>query len=288
MSIQAKFKSQFGNFALEVDFEIPSPGVTAIFGRSGSGKTTFLRCVAGLERPTHGRLWVDGEVWQDDAAGVFMPSHRRAVGYVFQEVSLFSHLNVLENLKFGFDRVPADRRTVQFGHVVDLLGLGPFLNRGSSGLSGGERQRVGIGRAILSSPRLLLLDEPLSSLDAQSRNEILPYLESLRHDLRIPILYVTHAVEEVRRLADHVVAFEGGRVRAQDRSSIISQWDGNRSIAGSRCIRITEVADMACANKRVTFVRGGKTGTMVLSEEDARIFGFRVGAELDVRSGDED
>lgn len=212
-AICARFKLDFASFVLDVDLELPGRGVTALFGHSGSGKTSLLRCMAGLERVPGGELSVNGAVWQD--ANTFVPTHRRPLGYVFQEASLFSHLSVRRNLEYGMKRVPAGLRRGGLDACIELLGIGPLLDRATQGLSGGERQRVAIARALAASPELLLLDEPLASLDLARKNEILPYLERLHDDLDIPVLYVSHAPEEVARLADHVVLLESGRVVAQ-------------------------------------------------------------------------
>ena len=207
--IEARFSGRLGGFALDVGFAAPEEGITALFGPSGCGKTTTLRCVAGLER-LPGRLAFGGETWQDETR--FLPPHKRPVGYVFQEASLFPHLSVTGNLRYGLRR--AADRGVAFDEVVGLLGLAHLLDRAPARLSGGERQRVAIGRALLSQPRLLLMDEPLAALDRDSKDEILPYLERLHDVLAIPVLYVSHDLAEVGRLADHLVLLEGGRVRA--------------------------------------------------------------------------
>lgn len=210
--IRAHFTMQLESFALDAAFGMPATGVTALFGPSGSGKTTLLRCIAGLERAA-GTLHVNGETWQDD--NIFVPTHKRPLGYVFQEASLFSHLSVRANLEYGLKRMPQAERRVQLEQVVEWLGLDRLIERDDpSGLSGGERQRAAIGRALLTSPRILLMDEPLSSLDANSKQEILPYLERLHRELNIPVLYVSHTMDEVARLADHLVLLEQGRVIA--------------------------------------------------------------------------
>jgi len=211
--IAARFKLQLASFALDVDLELPGRGVTALFGHSGSGKTTLLRCIAGLEHVPSGELSVNGVVWQ--GSHTFMPTHRRPLGYVFQEASLFSHLSVRRNLEYGMKRVPSALRRGGLEASIELLGIGPLLERATDGLSGGERQRVAIARALAVSPKLLLLDEPLASLDLARKQEILPYLERLHDDLDIPVLYVSHAPDEVARLADHVALLENGRVVAQ-------------------------------------------------------------------------
>lgn len=210
--IRVHFKMQLESFALNADFEMPATGVTALFGPSGSGKTMLLRCIAGLERAA-GTLHVNGATWQDDMT--FVPTHKRPLGYVFQEASLFPHLSVRANLEYGLKRTPPVERKVPLEQVVEWLGLDRLIGRGNpSSLSGGERQRVAIGRALLVSPAILLMDEPLSSLDASSKQEILPYLERLHRELNIPVLYVSHAMDEAARLADHLVLLEQGRVIA--------------------------------------------------------------------------
>ncbi len=210
--IEARFRGTLGAFALDAEFDMPGRGVTALFGPSGSGKTSLLRLVAGLAR-TPGRLVVNGEVWQDEKR--FVPTHRRALGYVFQEASLFPHLSVRGNLEYGWKRVPPGLRTLNRDDVIGWLGLESLIDRSPHRLSGGQRQRVAIGRALLSCPRLLLMDEPMAALDANARAEILPYLERLHRELALPVLYVSHALEEVARLADHLLLIEGGRIGYQ-------------------------------------------------------------------------
>ncbi len=211
--IHARFRLDWSGFSLELDLEMPGQGVTVLFGPSGSGKTALLRCIAGLERAS-GFLSVAGEAWQDDAAGRFLPTWQRPLGYVFQESSLFPHLSVRRNLEFGQKRVKQGERRVSLEPAIELLGIGPLLDRLPQRLSGGERQRVAIARALAVSPLLLLMDEPLAALDLDRKQEILPYLERLHDELEIPLLYVSHAPEEVARLADHLVAIEAGRVVA--------------------------------------------------------------------------
>ncbi|WP_435628221.1 molybdenum ABC transporter ATP-binding protein [Candidatus Ferrigenium straubiae] len=211
--IHARFDLVYPGFVLHADLNVFAHGVIALFGPSGSGKTTLLRCIAGLERTANGALQVKDEVWQ--SGDKFMPVHRRPLGYVFQEASLFPHLSVKENLEYGLKRIPPEQRRVQLEQVVEWLGLNKLIGRDSpAGLSGGERQRVAIGRALLASPRLLLMDEPLSALDAASKRDILPYLERLHEELDIPVIYVSHALDEVARLADQLVLMEQGRVIA--------------------------------------------------------------------------
>ncbi|MGH8352331.1 MAG: molybdenum ABC transporter ATP-binding protein [Pseudomonas sp.] len=212
--IRARFRLPYPEFSLDVDLSLPGRGVTALFGHSGSGKTTCLRCVAGLERAKDGYLQVNGELWQDSAKRHFLPPHKRALGYVFQEASLFEHLSVLRNLEYGLKRIAAGERRVELDQAVDLLGIEHLLERRPARLSGGERQRVGIARALLTSPQLLLMDEPLAALDLKRKGEILPYLERLHDELDIPILYVSHSPDEVARLADHLVLMDEGKVLA--------------------------------------------------------------------------
>ncbi|QKE63922.1 molybdenum ABC transporter ATP-binding protein [Aquipseudomonas campi] len=212
--LQARLRLARGEFRLDVDLDLPGRGVTALFGPSGSGKTSLLRCVAGLERAELGQLRVNGECWQDSAHGHFLAPHQRALGYVFQEASLFEHLSVRGNLEYGRKRIPAEQRRVSLEQALALLGIEHLLERLPAKLSGGERQRVAIARALLTSPRLLLLDEPLAALDPQRKAEILPYLERLHDELEIPVLYVSHAPDEVARLADHLVLLDHGQVQA--------------------------------------------------------------------------
>ena len=211
-SITARFLLSRPGFTLDVDLQLPGRGVTAIFGHSGSGKTTFLRCVAGLQRVRQGALVVNGETWQ--GPGRWLPAHKRPLGYVFQEASLFPHLSARGNLEYAQRRADPQGVSVSFDHTVLLLGIGKLLDRRPDQLSGGERQRVAIARALLIAPRLLLMDEPLASLDMARKQEILPYLERLRTELDIPVLYVSHAADEVARLADHIVALDQGQAVA--------------------------------------------------------------------------
>jgi molybdate transport system ATP-binding protein len=213
--IIARYAGMLGAFRLDVAFEAPMKGITALFGPSGCGKTATLRCVAGLNR-LPGRLEVGGEVWQDPATGTSLEPHQRAVGYVFQEASLFAHLSVRGNLRYGHRRArrKGAAENFRFDEVVELLGMGRLLDRTTAELSGGERQRVALGRALLAQPRLFLMDEPLAALDHMTKDEILPYFEALHASLSIPILYVSHDISEIERLADHMVLLDCGRVIA--------------------------------------------------------------------------
>jgi molybdate transport system ATP-binding protein len=212
-ALLARLALAHGAFALDVALEAER-GVTALFGPSGSGKTTVLRCLAGLTRAPAGFVAVEGDCWQDEARGRFLPPHERACGYVFQEASLFPHLSVRRNLEYGWKRVPAAARRVAFDDTVTLLGIAPLMDRMPLNLSGGERQRVAMARAVLTSPQLLLMDEPLASLDEGRKAEVLYYIERLRDELALPILYVSHSIEEVVRLADKLVMLSQGRISA--------------------------------------------------------------------------
>lgn len=211
--IKVDVERRVGQLALAVAFEADAR-LTALFGRSGAGKTTIVNLIAGLLRPDRGRIEIDGRVLFDSAAGIDLAVHERRIGYVFQEARLFPHLTVRRNLLYGHDRVTASERYVQFDHAVELLGLRDLLERRPGDLSGGEKQRVAIGRALLASPRVLLLDEPLASLDAHRKSEVLRYIELMRDEVRIPMIYVSHSVEEVVRLADQVVLLSSGKVAA--------------------------------------------------------------------------
>jgi molybdate transport system ATP-binding protein len=214
--IEARLVLKRATFTLDVDLQLPGRGFIALFGPSGCGKTTCLRALAGLERARPGRVRVAGATWQDDAAGIWLPTHQRALGYVFQEASLFEHLSVRGNIAYAQKRVRSTERqeSVALDQAVDLLGLGELMDRRPGTLSGGERQRVAIARALAAQPRVLLMDEPLAALDAGRKAELLPYLEALQRTLAIPVLYVSHALDEVARLATHMVLLDAGRVRA--------------------------------------------------------------------------
>ncbi|WP_414158027.1 molybdenum ABC transporter ATP-binding protein [Pseudomonas sp. BNK-45] len=214
MSLHIKLHLDYQAFDLDLDLQLPGRGVTALYGHSGSGKTTCLRCIAGLEKAGRGRILINDEVWQDSRQRLFVPPHKRSLGYVFQEASLFAHLSVQANLEFGLRRIPKAQRRVDMAQATELLGIGHLLQRHPQHLSGGERQRIGIARALLTSPRLLLMDEPLAALDSRRKGEILPYLERLHDELDIPVLYVSHSQDEVARLADHIVLLSDGRALA--------------------------------------------------------------------------
>ena len=212
--ITAQLRLSRPDFELDVDLQLPGQGVTALFGPSGCGKTSCLRSLAGLER-AQGRVTVNQTVWQDDASRQWLPTHQRALGYVFQEASLFPHLSVQRNIDYGLRRTPQERRKVSKERAVELLGIAHLMDRMPATLSGGERQRVAIARALATSPEVLLMDEPLAALDAQRKAEVLPYLEQLQRHLRIPVIYVSHSMDEVARLAQHMVLLGAGKVLAQ-------------------------------------------------------------------------
>lgn len=203
-----------GDFVLSVDLTLPARGISVLYGASGSGKTSILRCVAGLERTSNSLIRINDELWQDDQNKLFLPTWRRPLGYVFQEASLFEHLDVRGNLYFGLQRNKSTTASKALEDVIELLGIGQLLKRRTGQLSGGERQRVAIARALATSPQLLLLDEPLAALDHARRQDILPWLEKLRDELNTPMLYVSHSADEVARLADHLVVLERGQAIA--------------------------------------------------------------------------
>ncbi len=211
-ALTMQFDLRRGDFSLSVDLKLPGRGVTGVVGPSGCGKTSLLRAVAGLDRVEGGRLSVGDAVWQ--SPDEFRPPHKRRLGYVFQEASLFEHLSVRANLEYGWRRTPVGERRLSPDTLTHWLNLGPLFSRPVSALSGGERQRLAIGRALATSPDLLLMDEPLAALDPASKQSILPYLETLHDSLSIPVLYVSHAPEEVARLADFLVVMAPGRVLA--------------------------------------------------------------------------
>ncbi|KOR30041.1 molybdenum ABC transporter ATP-binding protein [Achromatium sp. WMS2] len=213
MSIRAQFTLKRGTFQLEADLDLPGRGVSALFGASGAGKSTLLRLIAGLEFAP-GVLEVNGLVWQDSSRAWFVPVHRRALGFVFQDANLFAHLSLRRNIEYGLRRIPVAQRHADMEFIIRLLGLEHLLDRYPMHLSGGERQRGAIARALLTSPQILLLDEPLAALDHARKQEVLPYLERLQGELDLPILYVSHAQDEVARLAHYLVVLEHGRVVA--------------------------------------------------------------------------
>ena len=213
MTLAVEVRHRLGAFTLEATFE-SGGGLTALFGHSGSGKTTLVNLIAGLARPDAGRIAIDGRTLVDTATRTFVPAHRRRIGYVFQDARLFPHLTVRQNLAYGRFFVPRAQRWADLPRIVEMLGIGPLLDRRPARLSGGEKSRVAIGRALAASPRLLLMDEPLASLDDARKAEILPYVERLRDEAGIPVVYVSHSIAEVARLATDAVVLAGGRVVA--------------------------------------------------------------------------
>jgi molybdate transport system ATP-binding protein len=269
-----------GAFALDVAFQAPTPGIVALFGRSGCGKTSVVEILAGLLAPDSADIRLDDLVLADSTAGYSLPAERRRIGYVFQDARLFPHLSVRGNLRYGQKRAPAVPHAIGFDAVTALLGLAPLLARRPYTLSGGERQRVALGRALLSQPRLLLLDEPLASLDAPRRDEVLPYLEALRDKLSIPMVYVSHQFEEVLRLADHVVLMESGRVVAAGGIHEVSLRPELTAIVGTEGVGavldgvIGEI-DVARGLARLHIGRG----TLFVAAKDARV-GARARVQL--------
>ncbi len=222
MTLSVRIRHALPGLTLDAAFEAPQ-GVTALFGRSGAGKTTLVNAVAGLLRPDAGRVAVDDWVLFDTARGLWLPPHRRRLGYVFQEGRLFPHMTVRKNLSYGARFAPVAPNRRETDHVVEMLGIGHLLDRRPGALSGGEKQRVAVGRALLSAPRLLLMDEPLAALDEPRKAEILPYLERLRDETDLPVLYVSHSVTEIARLATTVVVLDSGRVtRAGPAAEVLS------------------------------------------------------------------
>ena len=252
------------DFALDVDLRLPARGVTAILGPSGSGKTTLLRAVAGLTRPAPGRVALGDAVWQDETGqasrhvpGIWQPAHRRPIGFVFQEASLFDNLTVAGNLDFGRRRVPPGQRRVALDQAIELLGIGALLDRRPARLSGGERQRVAIARALAASPALLLMDEPLAALDTARKAELLPYFERLAREWAIPMLYVTHAVDEAARLSQRLLLLQQGCCAALgDTVQILARLDvaqGQGDGAGAIIDGVVEAADAAYGLMSVRF-----------------------------------
>ncbi|RKZ71831.1 MAG: molybdenum ABC transporter ATP-binding protein [Gammaproteobacteria bacterium] len=215
MSVEVKFQLERRNFSLDVQIAFPDSGITALFGPSGGGKTTLLRCIAGLEPSVRGCLQVGKTVWQDE--GIFVPPHKRPIGYVFQGAALFPHLSVRGNLEFALKRVSTER--ISFDEASALTGICHLLERRTTNLSGGERQRVALARALLTSPEFLLMDEPFAALDRESKAHLMPYIEQLHETLSIPILYVSHSIEEVAHLAEQMVLLYDGRVQGSGPTS---------------------------------------------------------------------
>lgn len=220
------FQHNWPTLKLNLQAEISLSGVTAVIGKSGSGKTSLLKFIAGLERPRFGELNFSGQQWQSESTKVFVPTHKRPIGYVFQTPNLFSHLNVKENLLFGYRQLPEGVRNIKFDEVVSHLKLEPYLSQPAVRLSGGQQQRVAIGRALLTSPKILLMDEPLSALDMIAKAEIIPYLKEICEVFEIPVIYVSHHFDEVYQLANQLLVIEHGKVAQQgELQNVIGQME---------------------------------------------------------------
>lgn len=269
-SISARYELRRGDFQLDVDIEVPMQGITGVFGESGTGKTLLLRCIAGLEDSATGRLVVTGEVWQDGITG--RPIHEREIGYVFQEPRLFAHLDVRGNLEYGRRRTRS--RNVDVDDVVALLGLEDLLGRRPDTLSGGEAQRVAIARALLRAPRFVLMDEPLASLDRARRDEILPFLDRLHTNLELPIIYVSHSIDEVTRLCDHLLVMDGGKIVANGGLQEVLLQTGLPVLGGDEAGAVIEARvvdyDSAYDLTRVTF-DGGEMWISGRHDADAKL-----------------
>jgi molybdate transport system ATP-binding protein len=258
-----------GAFTLDAAFTVPEAGVVALFGPSGCGKTTLVDIVAGLVEPDAGHVRLGGEALVDTAAGIRVPAERRGIGYVFQDSRLFPHRDVAWNLRYGMARAKGRGATAAFDDVVTLLGLAPLLARRPNGLSGGERQRVAIGRALLARPRLLLLDEPLASLDAARRDEVLPFLDGLRGRFSVPIVYVTHRFDEVLRLATQLVLLDRGRVAASGDLAAVSRSPALRGLAGPDAVGAVLDGEIVAREEEAGFARlqVGTATLRVLSDD---------------------
>jgi len=233
--IDLRLQLERENFSLDVSMALPGQGITVLFGASGCGKTTVLRCIAGLEKQMRGHIRIGETFWHCDASNIRLATHQRPMGYVFQEASLFEHLNVQQNIEFGYRRTTGERSKRHLDEVVALLGIGHLLGRSVATLSGGERQRVAMARALATRPQLLLLDEPMAALDQSRKQEVFPWLERLRDEVRIPMIYVTHSMDELTRLGDHLVVLDNGRIRAmgpvaETLSSLDVQWGQSQDI----------------------------------------------------------
>ncbi len=275
--LRLKLNLQRPNFALDLDLSLPSRGVTVLFGPSGCGKTTLLRCIAGLER-AQGQVILEDQVWQDSAQRRFVPTWQRALGYVFQEASLFEHLDVRANLHYGLERAKPQAGQALLQEAMALLGIAHLLDRRVAQLSGGERQRVAIARALATQPRILLMDEPLAALDPERKQEVLPWLERLHERLQIPVVYVTHSVDELSRLADHVVMLEAGQVIAQgDLAEVMSSGELAQRLGDEAGLVATGTVVELDAMDQMARLQVGALGIW------GRDAGFRLGQSLRVR-----
>ncbi|MDX6749657.1 molybdenum ABC transporter ATP-binding protein [Geminicoccaceae bacterium 1502E] len=276
MSLEVALRHDFGPFGLDIAFSVDRPGITALFGPSGSGKSTTISAIAGLLRPAAGRIVVNGRVLLDTERGIVLPPRRRRLGYVFQDARLFPHLSVRSNLLFGWRRAGRPASRAEIDHLVELLGIGALLERRPGMLSGGERQRVALGRALLTAPEAVLLDEPLSALDHARKQEIMPYLERLRDEARMPMLYVSHAIDEVTRLADHMILLDGGRVAAAGAvSDVMARLDlfplTGRFEAGAVLETVVGRHDAADALSELEFAGGRLVVPLVDAPPGARV-----------------
>lgn len=275
MSAEVAIRHAYGNFTLDVAFTAASGGVTALFGPSGAGKTSIVHALAGLMRPTEGRIVLEGRTVLDTKAGLFVPPEKRRIGLVFQDARLFPHMSVEKNLLFGWRRSPERASADEIARTVSLLGLEKFLARAPKNLSGGEKSRVALGRALLASPDILLLDEPLASLDAARRAEILPWLERLRDIARIPIFYVSHSLDEVARLADRVVLLNEGRVTAEGSVfDLLAGLGAERPLGAVLEARAGEVQD----GLQTLLFDGGRLMVTDMHEPGSRVR-VRIGAD---------
>ena len=296
MSINCHIKVERNDFTLDVELSLASSGITGITGPSGSGKTTLLRTIAGLEKNTGSYLKAGDSVWHDGDYSV--PAHQRKVGYVFQEASLFSHLSVEDNINYGLQRTPENQRKIPIDHAIELLGIGSLLKRKTWQLSGGEKQRVAIVRALAVSPKILLMDEPLSALDRARKQEFMPYLENLHRALDTPIIYVSHSVDELARLADQLILLNKGKVIASgetadmltrsdlplahgdDASSLISahiaghddkfklthiDFSGGRFTVPKRDLPVQSAVRLKIAARDVSLTKERQSGTSILN-----------------------
>lgn len=271
------------NFSLDVDCAIARQGVTVLFGPSGCGKTTVLRCMAGLERAS-GYVKIADTCWQDDARGLFVPTYERNLGYVFQEASLFEHLSVRDNLAYGLKRRPITDGTRRLNEAIELLGIGHLLDRRPLNLSGGERQRCAIARSLVYAPEVLLLDEPLAALDEQRRHEIMPWLERLRQELAIPIVYVTHSKAELMRLADHLILMQNGRAVASGAvQDVLTDASWSQTVANEPTVLLTGNVVEHEARWRLTRIDLGRGVSLWVPSVDTAV-GSHV--RLSVRAAD--
>jgi molybdate transport system ATP-binding protein len=278
VSVETRIRHRTGAFTLDVAFDAPAGGVTALFGPSGSGKTSIVHALAGLTRPDEGRIVIANQVVLDTEKNIFVPAERRRTGMVFQDARLFPHMSVEDNLLFGWRRAPNRADDGEIARLVALLGLDPLLRRAPRHLSGGEKARVALGRALLASPQILLLDEPLASLDAERRQDILPWLERLRDIARMPMIYVSHAADEVARLADKVVLLRQGGVVAQGSTFDMLTGLGNPSGVLLGALIDTVVLGMRGDGLTELAFDGGRLAAL-LSAQAGRSLRVRVAAE---------